>query len=188
MLKNGGTMNSYNQIKKFNVVGTSGSGKSTLSKKIAAKIGGRYIGLDELHWGPNWTSRPDEELFSKLENALDCETWVVDGNYHRTAPIKWKEVEAVVWVDLPFWLTVYQALMRAIKRTASGKEIWPGTGNVESFSRTFLSRESVLLWTITSYKRVKKRYLELIEDPAYNHIKFIRLRSRKEVRNFLHTL
>ena len=181
-------MNLNNQITKINVVGTSGSGKSTLSKRIAEKIGGRYVGLDEIYWGPNWTERGDEELFTKLEDSLRCDAWVVDGNYHRTAPIKWKDVEAVVWVDLPFWLTIYQAFTRALKRTLSGNEIWPGTGNVESFSRTFLSKDSVLLWTITSYKNIKKRYLEIMKDPRYAHIKFVRLRSRKEINKFVRNL
>lgn len=184
-------MNSFDQIKnfkKFNVVGTSGSGKSTLSKKLAQKINGRYIGLDELNWLPNWQSCNDEELFKKLKEELNCDAWVVDGNYNRTAEIKWKEVEAIVWIDLPFWLTFYQAVTRALKRTLSGKELWPGTGNVETFSRTFLSRDSILLWTISSYRRVKKRYLKLMENPIKDDVKFYRLRSRREVKAFIESI
>lgn len=101
-------MDSINQIdnvknfKKINVVGTSGSGKSTLSKEIADKLEAKYISLDKLHWLPNWQTRRDEDFFELLEKQLNCEAWVVDGNYNRTVPIKWKGVEVVVWVDLPF--------------------------------------------------------------------------------------
>lgn len=184
-------MDSFNQInnlrsfKKINVVGTSGSGKSTLSKKIADKLGAKYIGLDELHWLPNWQGRTDEDLFELLRKQIQCEAWVVDGNYNRTTPIKWKDVEVIVLVDLPFWLTLYQAITRAIKRAISGEELWPGTGNVETFSRSFLSRDSIILWTIKTYKKVKRRYEEVMVDPQYRHIKIIRLCSREECQKFL---
>lgn len=179
---------SMKNFKKFNIVGTSGSGKSTLAAIIAQKINGKYVGLDELHWGPSWEARKDDVLFPSLEKSLQCDRWVLDGNYHRTAPIKWREVDCVVWIDLPFWLTFYQAITRAIKRSLSRKEIWPGTGNVETFSKTFFSRDSVLLWTITSYKNIKRRYEEIFSDPQYQHIHFVRLRSRREVNSFIDRL
>ena len=40
------------------VIGTSCSGKSTLAKKVANKLGIRYIEQDKLFWLPHWQLAP----------------------------------------------------------------------------------------------------------------------------------
>ena len=71
-------------------MGTSGSGKTSVARRIAKKLNIPYVELDELFWKPNWTESKDEEFFPKLEEALSVDGWVLDGNYTRTIPIKWK--------------------------------------------------------------------------------------------------
>lgn len=178
-------MESFNEIKKINIVGTSGSGKSTLGKILAKEMDAKFVGLDELHWLPNWKGRSDEELFRLLEKELDCEKWVLDGNYQRTAFIKWADVDLVIWLDLPRWLNFYQAISRAIKRILSAQEIWPGTGNRETFWRTFFSKDSILLWTLRSYSNNKRRYHSIMKDPHYSHLRFMRICTRKELNEFI---
>lgn len=173
------------KFKRINVVGTSGSGKSTLGRRLAEISGGRFVGLDELFWLPNWQEKPDDRFLPDLEKELDCEKWVLDGNYNRTKPIKWKNVEAVVWIDLPFWLNLKQAVFRAAKRAWSKKEIWPGTGNYETFRKSFFSKDSVVLWTITSYDGIVERYEKDMEAPENSHIKFYRLKNHKQIEEFV---
>ncbi|MCR9203776.1 MAG: hypothetical protein NXH75_04300 [Halobacteriovoraceae bacterium] len=176
------------KFKRINVVGTSGSGKSTLGKRLAKILGCPFVGLDELFWLPNWQEKPDERFLPDLEKAIDCDSWVLDGNYNRTKEIKWKHVEAVVWIDLPFWLNLKQAVTRAAKRAWGKKEIWPGTGNYETFRKSFFSRDSVVLWTITSYDGIVERYEKDMADPKNSHIKFFRLRSYREIEDFVSKL
>lgn len=96
--------------------------------------------------------------------ACDEDTWVADGNYHRVAgEVILQRATLVVFVDYGFVRTVYQALYRAIARICDGREIWEGSGNRESFSLTFMSKDSVLLWTLTSYRRIKERYEKILE-------------------------
>ncbi len=170
---------------RFNVIGCSGSGKSTFARELAKRIEANYVELDAVYWKPNWTEPEDEELFRELDKALASEKWVLDGNYHRTIPIKWARVQTVIWLDIPFPTTLFQAFKRAIKRIWTKEEMWPGTGNRESISKTFFSRESILLWTITSYGPLRKRYLKTIQDPRYSSIHFVQLRSRAEAEIFL---
>lgn len=172
-------------VSRINVVGTSGSGKSTFSKRLASKLNCPYIELDQLYWGPNWQQPTDEVFFERVKIALNCNRWVIDGNYTRTLPIKWKQIEMVVWLDYSFSRTLFQSVTRAIKRILSGKEIWVGTGNRETFSKTFLSKDSILLWMINTHRTVRLRYQELISDPQYSHIQFVRLRSRRDAEKFL---
>jgi adenylate kinase family enzyme len=171
-------------MKKIIIVGSTGSGKSTLATKLSEKTGIPYIHLDALYWKPDWQGSHDDEFIHKVSKALDIPQWIVDGNYRRTNHLTYGHADTVVWVDMPFWLTFYQSLKRAITRSINKKELWPGTGNKESFSR-MLSKESILLWLFKTYKPNIERYEKLMTSSEYPHIKFYRLKSRKEVSRFL---
>ncbi|EKI0250964.1 AAA family ATPase [Enterobacter asburiae] len=166
---------------KINVIGTSGSGKSTLAKQIAAELAIPYIEMDRLYWLPDWQGSPDDLFEEKLEQALRASPdWVLDGNYNRTRPIKWRNVDVVVWVDYGFVRTLWQAVIRAIKRAWHKHELWPGTGNKESFQRAFFSRESIIIWTMKTWRHNRTRYAAALQDPRYAHIRFVRITRREQ--------
>ena len=175
-------------MKKINVVGTSGSGKSTVSKLLAQKLNYPYIEMDAVYWKADWQEPSDEEFFLKLAQSLQQPNWVLDGNYNRSVPVKWAEVDTVIWVDYSFSRTIYQAVTRAIKRCLSGQELWQGTGNVETFKQSFFSKDSVLLWTLQTYKKNRRRYLQVMNNPEFSHIHFVRLTSPKKVQAFINSL
>ena len=172
---------------KINVVGTSGSGKSTLCKKLSAALDIPYIEIDRLFWKPNWIESNDEEFFSKLEQSLDQDSWVLDGNYTRTIPIKWKHVDMIIWIDFSYTRTLLQALKRALIRASTKQELWPDTGNRETFKKLF-SRQSIVLWTIKTYAKNKKKYQAMMADARYSRIKFVRVRSPKEADSLIESL
>ena len=175
---------------RINVVGTSGCGKSTVGKRIAERLNVPYIQLDELFWKPNWAESTDEELFPRLEKALSADEWVLDGNYNRTTSIKWKRVQMVVFLDLPFRIVLYRIIKRSLHRGIRNEELWHG--NKETLWKHLFTRDSMILWTIKRFSMNRKRYTELFEKPEYSHIKFVRLCSDKEVEDFvthgLHTV
>ena len=178
----------YSNVLKFrriNVVGTSGSGKTTLCQSLSQILKIEHIEMDALFWGPNWHCPSDEEFFPKLEKALARETWILDGNYTRTLPIKWKHVELVLWLDYSFMRTVKHAVTRAITRSITKEEFWEGTGNRESFKRCFFSKDSIILWTIKSHRKVRQKYERFFNEKKYSEITFIRLRHPKETQHFL---
>jgi len=144
--------------------------------------------MDAIFWGPDWYWPSDEAFFSKLERAIDGDSWVVDGNYTRTIPIKWKRVQTVVWIDYPFLRTLFQSLKRAANRAWTKEELWPGTGNRESFRKSFLSKDSVILWSVQNYWKVKKKYLRLSADKRFEHVEFVRLTSPKNSRLYLQAI
>jgi hypothetical protein len=174
-----------NELARINVVGASGSGKSTFAKQLASKLELPVIEMDALFWNPNWSESSDEVFFARLRSALAHPRWVLDGNYDRTLPIKWRDVSAVVWLDYSLPRTLLQGFKRALFRAWTRVELWPGTGNRESFRATFFSKKSVLLWSLRSHGRLRVRYGERMSDPAYAHITFYRLRSPAEAQAFL---
>lgn len=173
-------------LARINVVGVSGSGKSWLSKRLAGQLGAPRVELDQLFWGPNWTESEIPTFRDKVEAAVQSESWVLDGNYHsKTKDIKWRDVKMVVWVDNSLPRTLWQALTRAIKRIRTQEELWPGTGNRETFRRTFLSTDSILLWTIRMFYGVRRRYSQIEKDHSAYDFRFVRLRGHNAVNEFL---
>jgi len=169
---------------KINVVGTSSSGKSTFCKELSSILSVPHIEMDALFWGPNWYLPTDEEFFSKLRLALKGDSWILDGNYKRSIPIKWESVTTIIWLDFSFLRTLYQAVKRAIKRVITREELWPGTGNREPLKSLF-SKDSIVLWAIKTHKKFRPFYKALIESGDYSNIQFIRLKSPKEAELFL---
>ena len=143
--------------------------------------------MDRLYWKPNCQEPNDEEFFSILEQALTGDAWVLDGNYTQTTHIKWPRANLVVWIDYSFPLTLYRVIKRSILRAWKKQELWPGTGNRESFTRLF-SKDSMVLWTLSHYASNKGKFDELMATESYAHIEFVRLRSPKEAAALIQNL
>lgn len=173
-------------MKKIIVIGSTGSGKSTLAKKLAQELKHPYVQLDLLFWKADWKNCDDEEFFQKIKEATNGEAWVIDGNYNRTNHLTWPFADTVVWIDLPFYQTLYQNISRSIKRAITKEELWPNTNNRESFMRMF-SNDSIVLWLFKTYRKNVERYEERLADKQFSHIHFYRLRSRREIKQFLKT-
>jgi hypothetical protein len=86
----------------------------------------------------------------------------------------------VIWLDYGFWRVFSQSLRRAMTRIVSNEELWPGTGNRESFRKTFMSRDSILVWMLTNWRSNRRRYLADMVNPQYRHIQFVRLTHPRE--------
>jgi adenylate kinase family enzyme len=172
-------------MKKVNVIGTTGSGKSTFSKRLAKKINAPYIQMDQIFWKQNWQESQDSEFFQRIEDVLSESTWVLDGNYSRTNIIKWRDADTIIWIDYSFFRTLFQLFKRTIKRIISGEELWPETGNRESFAKSFLSKKSIFIWFFKNYSHNKQGYSKLMYSSKIRHINVIRLCSPKEADLFL---
>ena len=168
---------------RINIIGTAGSGKSTFSKRIVEKLKIPYIELEALAWKSNWTESTEVELFSKLHRHLSSDDWVLDGNYSKTRHIKWKRCQIVVYLDLSFHIIFYRLLRRTLIRIFTGEELW--AGNKETFWRQFFTRDSVIWWGLSNFFPKRKYYLIDSKNPEFAHIKFVRLRSKKDVEYFV---
>lgn len=93
-----------------------------------------------------------------------------------------------MWVDYGFWRTLRQVTLRAIARARSQRELWPDTGNCESLSRAFFSRESIIFWMLKTWRKNRKRYAQDMRDPRYQHLRFVRITSPQQADAFLASL
>lgn len=174
-------------MKFINIVGTSATGKTTFARQLAQKLGLSHIEMDDLFWLDDWQEAPDHEFFSKLQNQMDQATdgWILDGNYSRTRVLKLEYIDTIIWLDYAFSLNLYRSIKRAINRATTQKRLWSNSNNRESFKKSFCSRDSIILWMIKHHAKDRKKYLALMQNPAYQHIQFIRLTSPKQAAEFL---
>jgi adenylate kinase family enzyme len=165
------------------VVGCSGSGKTTFARHLAGALGAPHVELDALHWGPDWEPRPPEDFLRDTGTATAGARWVVDGNYRATRDIVWPRATAVVWLNLPFPMVFGRVLRRTLRRVATRETLW--AGNRESLWRTVASRESILWWVLTSYRRRRREFAALRRTGAYPHLAWYELRRPRESARFL---
>lgn len=175
-----------NDLLRVNVVGLSGSGKSTIARRLGSVLQYPYIEMDRLFHGPNWTEPEQGEFRERVSLAIAGDRWVLDGNYHsKTYDLKWERATAIIWVNTPFTRNLWQSTTRAIRRAWTQEELWLGTGNRESFRKSFLSSQSIVLWALTNYRKIQKRYSAVRENQAFAHICFIELRTTQDAETFL---
>ncbi|MGE8644990.1 AAA family ATPase [Acinetobacter vivianii] len=173
-------------MKFINIIGTTGSGKSTLALELAEKTKLQNIELDNLLWLDDWQESSNDALFLKLKIAMEnaAAGWVIDGLYTRTIPMIMEKVDTVIWLDYPFHINLYRLTKRTLGRVISRKKLWENSNNRESL-KLMLSQESIFIWLIKSYPKNRKKYSDLMQNPAYQHIQFIRLTSPKQTEAFL---
>jgi adenylate kinase family enzyme len=165
------------------VFGTTGSGKSRLAERLAERARLRVIELDALFWGRDWQGVPDELFRHRVERETRDGGWIVVGNYGQVRDLTWRPADTLVWLDLPFPLVFWRLLKRTLRRTLTQEDLW-GSGNRESFVRSFFSRHSILLWAIKTHRRNRERFA--IECEFLGKEKqVIRLQSTEAVERFL---
>jgi adenylate kinase family enzyme len=165
------------------VFGTTGSGKSSLAEKLGERTGMRVIELDALFWGKNWQGAPVELFRHRVERETRDGEWIVVGNYDQVRDLVWRPADTLVWLDLPFPVVFWRLFWRTVRRTLTQEDLW-GTGNRESFVRSFFTRQSILLWAIKTHRRNQRRFA--IECEFLGKEKtVVRLRSTREVEHFL---
>ena len=168
------------------VVGTSCSGKTTLARQLARVLGSPHVELDAIHWMAGWRERPMDEVRRMAADAAAAERWVMDGNYSAVRDIVWGRATAVVWLNYPFRVVLWRALTRTTRRVVTQEELF--SGNREGFRQSFLSRDSIILWAIASYRRVRREYRRILDGGDYPHLRVIELSGPAEAEALVSSL
>ena len=153
------------------VVGTSSVGKSTLANALSAHLKCPCIELDALFWAPNWRQTPPELFKSQVAEAANGSHWVADGNYASVRDTLWGRADTIVWLNYSLGRVFWRGLKRAIRRSTTGEVLWHG--NRESAKRTFLSRDSILLWILRTHKKRILEFERLRESRQYAHLNWL---------------
>jgi adenylate kinase family enzyme len=171
---------------RINIIGTSGSGKTWLARRVAERLGLPHIELDALYWGPNWSEPPRQVFHTAIVNAVAQPAWVMCGNYRTTQPLILPRVQVLVWLDYPQWMVTSRVVWRTVRQSITHEPLCGD--NRQGFRMSFLSRDSIILWSLSSYWRKKQRYSQLFADQSLSHIQRVRLRCPRQAEAWLRAL
>ena len=168
------------------VLGTAGSGKTTLARDLAQRLNVPHIELDALYWGENWTATEKPVFRQRVERAIAQDGWALCGNYSSVRDLTLARADTAVWLDYPMSVVFTRVLRRCLRRAITRERLW--AGNRESLRLTFLSRDSLLLWVVETWRRHRREYPRLLRSQPCRHLRVLRFRSPRETDAWLSRL
>jgi adenylate kinase family enzyme len=163
------------------VVGTSGAGKTTLACRIAALLELPHIELDAINWQPGWrdlTRHDPEEFVRRVNEVIEAEAWVVDGNYGPVRDRIWQRATHLVWLDYERPVIMARVISRTFLRAVLRTELW--AGNRERW-RQMLRPSHPIRWAWNTWERRRRETAERLAQRECAHLVVLRLRRPIEV-------
>ena len=172
------------------VKGTSGSGKTTTAAIIAARFEIPHIELDALNWGRQWLNRSRSELDEfrrRVEEATSTGSWVICGSYSAVDDLVLGRALHLVWLDYSRARVMSQVMSRSFHRAWDQAELWPGTGNRETF-RSWVDPEHPIRWAWSTWARRREALSEIAARGEFGPLQLERLRTPREIPALLERL
>lgn len=167
------------------VVGVTSSGKSTLAENIARRFDLEYIELDALHWEPGWQGAPIEVFRARVERATQATAWIVAGNYHSVRDLIWHKAQAILWLDYPLGVVLWQLTRRTFRRWWTRELLWGTNREPLWIHFKIWSSDSLYHWLFKTYWRRKREYPALFSQPEHQHLTVLHFKHPKETEEWL---
>lgn len=170
-------------------MGNSSSGKSTFAEGLARALDVPLVELDALNWEPGWIGLNDHdpaEFERRIESATAGDAWVVAGSYTSFSQrVFWERLDTVVYLDLGVPRLVWRMLRRSWRRMRTRELLW-GTNTEQFWPHLMVWRRerSLVWWIVTQQRRKRDQLVGWMDDPAWRHIRFVRLTSPTEIEAF----
>ena len=104
-------------MRRIAIVGCAGAGKTTFARDLGTRLDLPVTHLDRLFWQPGWVETGEEEWQEIQRGLVTADAWILDGNYIKTANIRFPRSDTVIFLDFPRWL----CLSRVIRRTITSR-------------------------------------------------------------------
>ena len=130
---------------------------------------------------------PRETFQDAVTRAVAGESWVIDGNYagRGARDLVWARADTVVWLDPPLRVIFWRLFARGLRRSRSGEELWPGTGNRETYRGQFLSRDTLFWWALKTFHRRRRELPRTLARPENAHLTVHRFRDARTAIDWL---
>ncbi|WP_226000614.1 adenylate kinase [Paenibacillus sp. BJ-4] len=110
--------------KRIIVIGSPGSGKTFLAKRLSKWTHLPYISLDDLYWGPEWRRSTDKQFFKQLDEVLEKEEWIIEGNYHDYYfTERLQRSDTIIVMDVSTIEAITGVITRSLNRFLFSKEL-----------------------------------------------------------------
>lgn len=154
-----------------------------MARFIANKIGTTPTHLDSLHWLPGWVENTPEIESETLQNVLNQDKWVIDGNYSKVLYDKRLELaDTIIFLDFNRFLCFKRILKRYFNYKGRTREDM-GKGCDEKIDFEFVS------WVLHKGRKNRKKYLRRLDEAGrkYPGNKYLYLKTRSRFRSLLRT-
>lgn len=157
------------------IIGSPGSGKSTFARKLRDITGIPLYYLDMIWHKPDQTNISQEKFDAQLNDILQKDSWIIDGNYQCTLESRLEKCDTVFLMDFP----IDVCLSGAQSRIGKKREDLPWIEH--EFDEEFKQ------WIIDFPEKQLTQIYQKIE--MYRHEKdIIIFKSRKEADEYLDSL
>lgn len=165
--------------KRIIILGAGGSGKTTLAKKLSKITNIETYHLDKAYWLPNWEKPKTEDFTQKITDIASRETWITDGNYIDTLPIRLARADLIIMLDINPQTCVRRIFFRTLKSHFIKRDDLD-TFCFEHFNDHY---KSFCKWVKDFRKEYYPKLIALCEK--YPNIELITLHKQKEINQLL---
>jgi len=163
------------------VAGVTGSGKTTCATRIATLAELPRVELDALHHGPQWVPRP--EFATDVARFSGRSRWVCEWQYAAVRDLLAARADTLVWLDLPFRITLRRVVRRTARRRLRREVLW--NGNVEAPLWTFWTNpDHIVRWAMRTRHALRTQVPETAE--RFPQLQVVHLTSPGELERWLH--
>lgn len=99
-------------MKRVLIIGSPGAGKSTFARKLRDKTGLPLYYLDRIYHKPDRTTVSCAVFDQQLQTILQTDSWIMDGNYQRTLPLRFEACTDIFFLDFPLDICLEGAASR----------------------------------------------------------------------------
>ncbi|BAT52697.1 topology modulation protein [Nostoc sp. NIES-3756] len=163
-------------MQKILIIGSGGAGKSTLARELGRILNIDIIHLDTFYWQPGWVETAKDKWEIIIQDLIQLESWIMDGNYSNTLDLRLPVADTVIFLDFPRLLCLFRVIQRRWQVGKSRPDM--ASGCPERLTWDFLK----YVWTYPVTRRPK--ILERLSHLSPNQQVFI-LHNPQEVKEFL---
>lgn len=164
-------------MRKVLVIGSGGAGKSIFATRLGELLKIEVLHLDKFYWRPGWVEMPKAEWLKTVEELLNRDSWIMDGNYSGTLDKRLEACDTVVFLDMPRTLCLWRVMKRAIMYWNGGRPDMT-QDCPERFNLEFIR----WIWNYSS--RTRPKVVEMLKSNSERKM-IVWLRTRLDVERFL---
>jgi len=163
-------------MEKIVIIGPPGAGKTTLAKELGRMLKMKVFHLDRLFWQRGWKGKTRDTRIDILQGLVREKRWIIEGTYLSSSEPRLEAADTIIFFDIPPLL----CLQRIIKRhhechECSRRDIPEGCIDKLTPFR--------MLKALAFPFRGRRTLKQMLR--SYKSKRIIRLRSGKEVKDFL---
>ena len=162
-------------MKKVVIIGSSGAGKTTLAQALEPILNLKVYHLDRMFWMRDWKGKDRETRIDILQKISPEKQWIIEGTYPDSSVPGLEAADTIIFLDRSPFTCLCRVIARHWKSSTRRRDIPEGCADILNGHR---------MWKVLTFPfRDRKRLIQKLD--AYKSKRIIRLRSDKEVKDFL---